>query len=287
MADNYLERKMEEHRSSQSSRKSFKLTPVGAKPGKLIVDFPVRNVYVTGGAKGIGRAIVKAFCEAGCKVAFCDKDAIAGRDTAQKHGAQFHPLDVTDYKSLEESIRKVAAGWGVIDILINNVGIGNFKPFLESKLEDFVGVLKVNLLPVWVASHTFASIINEESNVKAADVTRHIINIGSTRYLMSEPGTEGYSASKGAVSSLTHSLMMSLAPLNITVNCVSPGWIENYDYEGIREIDHKFHPSGRVGKPEDIAKMCLYLASPAANFINGQNFIIDGGVTKKMIYPED
>lgn len=287
MADNFLERKMEEHRSAQSSRKPFRLTPVGAKPGKLIVDFPVRNVYVTGGANGIGRAIVKAFCNAGCKVAFCDKDERAGRDTAQNYGAQFHPLDVTDYKALKESIKKVANLWGGIDILINNVGIGNFKPFLESTLEDFTDVLKVNLLPVWVASHTFASIINEESKVCPDDYRRKIINIGSSRYLMSEAGTEGYSASKGAVASLTHSLMMSLAPLGITVNCISPGWIEDKNYLGIREIDHKFHPSGRVGRPEDIAKMCLYLASPAANFINGQNILIDGGVTRKMIYPED
>ncbi len=280
MADNYLEKKMEEHLKGGPRQRVRRLSPSGNRPGKLTVDFPPRRVYVTGGASGIGAAIVKAFCDAGCKVAFCDIDPKAGAATAQKSGAQFHPVDVTDTKALEASVRRVQEQWGAIDVMINNVGVGNFKPLEESTLEDFRHVLDTNLIPVWVTSHAMAL------QSPDPDCHRRIINICSTRHAMSEPGTEGYSASKGAIASLTHAIMASLAQKNITVNCISPGWIECGDYSTLRDIDHQFHPSGRVGCPHDIAAMCIFLASPAANFINGENIVIDGGVTRKMIYPE-
>ena len=118
-----------------------------------------------------------------------------------------------------------------------------------------------------------------------------IINISSTRTFQSEPNTEAYSASKGGILALTHSLAISLGP-EIKVNCISPGWI---DVSGIKkkskanqielsEADHSQHPAGRVGKPEDIANMVLFLLNPENDFITGQNFIIDGGMTRKMIY---
>lgn len=280
MADNYLEKKMEEHLKGGPQHRTRRLSPSGNRPGKLTVDFPPRRVYVTGGASGIGAAIVKAFCDAGCKVAFCDIDTKSGAATAQRCGAQFHPLDVTDTAALEASIHRVQEQWSAVDVMINNVGIGNFKSLEDSTLEDFRHVLDTNLIPVWVTAHAMAL------QDPAPDCHRRIINICSTRYAMSEPGTEGYSASKGAIASLTHALMASLAPKSITVNCISPGWIECGDYSALRDIDHRFHPSGRVGRTADIASMCVFLASPAADFINGENIVIDGGVTRKMIYPE-
>ena len=101
---------------------------------------------------------------------------------------------------------------------------------------------------------------------------------------MSESGTEAYAASKGGIYSLTHALAISLAPYHITVNAISPGWIQNQDYASLRLEDHAQHPSGRVGKPEDIARMALFLSQTANDFINGENLTIDGGMTKKMIY---
>lgn len=103
---------------------------------------------------------------------------------------------------------------------------------------------------------------------------------------MSEAGTEGYSASKGGIYALTHALAISLAPLRITVNAVAPGWIHVNEEEHLRPIDHAFHPSGRVGKPEDIARTVLFLCDLENDFINGQTITVDGGVTRKMIYPE-
>jgi len=101
---------------------------------------------------------------------------------------------------------------------------------------------------------------------------------------MSEANSEAYAASKGGLISLTHALAISLSAENVTVNAISPGWIENNDYEQLTENDHQQHPSKRVGKPEDIAEMCLFLTDEKNDFINGQNIVIDGGMTKKMIY---
>jgi NAD(P)-dependent dehydrogenase (short-subunit alcohol dehydrogenase family) len=101
---------------------------------------------------------------------------------------------------------------------------------------------------------------------------------------MSEADTEAYAASKGGIVSLTHALAVSLSSHNIRVNCISPGWIETGDYSRLREVDHEQHLSNRVGVPQDIARACYFLADGKNDFINGHNMVIDGGMTKKMIY---
>jgi NAD(P)-dependent dehydrogenase (short-subunit alcohol dehydrogenase family) len=113
-----------------------------------------------------------------------------------------------------------------------------------------------------------------------------IVNIASTRAFMSEPDSEAYADSKGGIIALTHALAASFAPHRIRVNCISPGWIETGNYGKLRDMDHKQHLSGRVGKPEDIAAACLYITADDNDFINGENIIIDGGMTRKMIYEE-
>ncbi|MBQ5394612.1 MAG: SDR family oxidoreductase, partial [Alistipes sp.] len=113
-----------------------------------------------------------------------------------------------------------------------------------------------------------------------------IVNLCSTRYLQSEPHSEAYAASKGGIWSMTHALAASLAPFHITVNCIAPGWISVQEDEVLRPEDHQFHLSGRVGRAEDIARTCLFLCDEKSDFINGQCITVDGGVTKKMIYPE-
>ena len=106
------------------------------------------------------------------------------------------------------------------------------------------------------------------------------MNIASTRALQSEPDTEAYAASKGGLVALTHALALSLGP-EVRVNCISPGWIA---HQPVRRKDHAQHPAGRVGQPQDVAELVAYLLSDAAGFVTGQNFVIDGGMTKKMIY---
>lgn len=119
-----------------------------------------------------------------------------------------------------------------------------------------------------------------------------MVNIASTRAFMSEPGSEAYGASKGGLLALTHALAVSLGPLGIRVNAVSPGWIETSEWKAggkakppeLRPADHDQHPAGRVGRPEDVAAACLYLCSARAGFVTGTNVTVDGGMTRKMIY---
>lgn len=284
MADNYLEKKMEEYRSGKLGRKSPSQAAAIRRKGELTVKFPQLRVYVTGGAGGIGRAIVKAFRETDCRVAFCDIDRKGGTLFAQETGSRFYPLDVTDADGLERSLTDVTNEWGNIDVIVNNVGIGDFKPLETLELDAWQHVLDTNLRPVMITSRFLS---RHRRQVPENERTGgSIINICSTRHIMSEAGTEAYSATKGAIASLTHALMMSLAPLRITVNAISPGWIETGDYEALRSVDHECHPSRRVGLPDDVARLCRFLAHPANNFINGTNIPVDGGMTRCMIYPE-
>ena len=271
MADNYLERKMEAYQARKAGGKATKRTGVAK----------TRRVFVTGGAAGIGRAIVKAFRSAGHRVAFCDVDETAGRELALHTGTDFFPLDVTDVAALEQCVQHLFEQWGDLDMVINNVGVGDFRPLTEMTVEAFDRVQAINVRPVFVTARLLA--LHRQQQTDPNPFGR-IVNLCSTRYLMSEPGTEAYAASKGAIYSLTHALALSIAPLHVTVNCISPGWIETGDYAQLTTADHAQHPSGRVGRPEDIARMCLFLCQEENDFINGENITIDGGMTKKMIY---
>jgi NAD(P)-dependent dehydrogenase (short-subunit alcohol dehydrogenase family) len=113
-----------------------------------------------------------------------------------------------------------------------------------------------------------------------------IINISSSRDRMSQPQTESYTASKGAISALTHALAISLSH-KVRVNSISPGWINTSNTPINDELDHLQHPTGRVGNPLDIANLVLFLCSDKASFINGENICVDGGMTKQMIYHND
>ena len=241
----------------------------------------MRRVFVTGGGHGIGRAIVEAFTAAGDNVSFCDIDSERGEVVAKTTGARFYTLDVCDKEALESVIDRLLNEWGDIDIIVNNVGIGGFEPITESSVENFERVINTNLRSAFITSRLLA--IHREKMGNTNSYGR-IVNLCSTRYLQSEAGTEAYAASKGGIWSLTHALAISLAPYHITVNCIAPGWISVNEDEVLRPEDHEFHPSGRVGRAEDIANCCIFLCDVKNDFINGQCITIDGGVTKKMIY---
>jgi NAD(P)-dependent dehydrogenase (short-subunit alcohol dehydrogenase family) len=246
-----------------------------------MADLRDKVCFVTGGANGIGRAVVEAFCGAGARVAFCDIDREGGELLAARlAGAIFREVDVRDADALVGFMGEVYAAWGDIDIVVNNVGISIFSPLVETSVDQFDNIVATNLRPVFVTSREMAR--------RRAGERRYgrVINIASTRWLQSEPGTEGYSASKGGVVSLTHALAASLAGSGVTVNCVSPGWIDTGHYGELRPADHEQHPSGRAGAPADIARACLFLADPENDFIDGQNLVVDGGMTRKMIYVE-
>ncbi len=292
MADNYLENQMEQYQARKAAwerGRKYKKTPsVPPNKSKQPEDATAqisqkRRVFVTGGAGGIGRAIVQAFCQTGCRVAFCDMNETAGKQTAQETGAVFYPVDISDKDALEHCMQSLFNEWGDIDVIINNAGISEFSPLTETNVEAFDRIMSVNLRPVFITSHALAVHRKNQTN---ANPYGRIINLCSTRHLMSEPGSEGYAASKGGIYSLTHALAMSLAKQHITVNSISPGWIQNRGYDRLRPEDHAQHPSGRVGKPEDIARICVFLCQEENDFINGENITVDGGMTKKMIYIE-
>ena len=295
MADNYIEKQQELYEARKAawkqaqkygkkksttvhSAESASCTPMTSKssPSK-------RRVFITGGAEGIGKAIVEAFCLSGDQVAFCDINETAGQETAKATGSIFHKVDVSDKDVLESCMQRILSEWNDIDIIVNNVGISQFSSITETSVEDFDKILSINLRPVFITSRLLAIHRKEQSSPNPYG---RIINICSTRYLMSEPGSEGYAASKGGIYSLTHALALSLSEWNITVNSIAPGWIQTHDYDQLRPEDHSQHPSRRVGKPEDIARMCLFLCEENNDFINGENITIDGGMTKKMIYLE-
>lgn len=242
----------------------------------------MRRVFVTGGAHGIGKSIVEAFVEKKYEVAFCDIDSSRGEELEKQTGALFYRADASDVSSLSDSMQQVLNRFGDIDILVNNVGIGIFKPLTEISIEEFDKVIHTNLRSAFITSQMLAKHREKNGNVSYG----RIVNLCSSRYLQSEAGTESYSASKGGIYSLTHALALSLAPFKIIVNAIAPGWIHVREDEILRPEDNAFHLSGRVGKPKDIARMCLFLCEEENDFLNGQTITIDGGVTVKMIYPQ-
>lgn len=276
MADNYIEKRYEAYQAQKAAWEKNRKAAARRKAA-------AKRIFVTGGAEGIGRAIVKAFCAAGHRVAFCDRNAEAGTRTAQETGALFLEADVRNVAALEEVMQQLFDTWDDIDVIINNAGVSDFSPITDTPVEEFDRILQINLRPVFITARKLAL---HRKNQEVPNKFGRIVNICSTRYLMSELGSEGYAASKGGIYSLTHALAISLSEWHITVNAISPGWIQNCDYDSLRPIDHEQHPSRRVGKPEDIARMCLFLCQPENDFINGENIVIDGGMTRKMIYEE-
>ncbi len=249
-------------------------------------DFRDKIVFITGGANGIGKAIVTAFCKTGADVVFCDTDEKGGNSLVAElkdYKCLFIKLDVSDAGLLSSAINDIFDKKGNIDIVINNAGVSRFSSILETSVDEFDKILDINLRPVFITAKLLAMHRSRNSSLNAYG---RIINMASTRYLMSEPNSEGYAASKGGIVSLTHALAISLSEYNITVNCISPGWIDTGHYGELRPVDHAQHPSGRVGVTGDIARTCLFLCEPENNFINGQNIVVDGGMTKKMIYEE-
>jgi NAD(P)-dependent dehydrogenase (short-subunit alcohol dehydrogenase family) len=249
-----------------------------------------KSVLITGGAQGIGKAMSLAFATEGARVIAVDKDQEAV-DELQEYGikkgleiwaVQADISKLSEIKILMETIREETKR---INVLINNAGIGVFKPIEEITLEEYDQVMNTNLRPAFaLAKECIPFFKKQNSGV--------ILNISSTRALMSESDNEPYAASKGALLALTHSLAISLSKYKVRVNAISPGWIEVRDWQKSStkqkvehsEADKNQHPVGRVGKPEDIAKAALYLCSDDAGFITGQNIVIDGGMTVKMIY---
>ncbi len=264
-----------------------------------------RVVLVTGAAHGIGRCCTLSLLNRGWRVAGLDIARDAGEHTAAGVRVDerfvFIHADVRDEAAVAAATAEVVDRFGRIDGVINNAAIASPgpTPFEQLDLEGWRAVIDTNLTGVFLVSKHAAAALRHSGGA--------IVNIASTRALQSEPNTEAYSASKGGVLALTHAMAMSLGP-EVRVNAISPGWIDVSAWRGesggdsqtdltaggeltgegehLREIDHRQHPAGRVGRPEDIASTAAWLLSGEAGFVTGANFVVDGGMTRKMIYEE-
>jgi NAD(P)-dependent dehydrogenase (short-subunit alcohol dehydrogenase family) len=241
-----------------------------------------RIVVITGAAGGIGRKLAEAYAEDGASVIMTDLpesqgSEIASRIAAKGGEALFIPADLADPQQIGRLFREAESACGGVDVLVNNAGIGVWKSPLALAVDEWDMVLNVNLRGTFLCSREAARLMKARGGGR-------IVNIASTRASMSEPYSEAYAASKGGIVALTHALAVSLGPDGITVNCISPGWIETGDYDSLREADHLQHPAGRVGMPSDIVRACLYLTAEGNDFVTGTNLTIDGGMTRKMIY---
>jgi NAD(P)-dependent dehydrogenase (short-subunit alcohol dehydrogenase family) len=233
---------------------------------------PPRVVLITGGARGIGGGIADRLATDGWQVIVADRDP-AGSAPA---GGRYAVCDVGDEASVAALLHSVAATEQRLDALICNAGFMIRKPIAGLSLAEWSSVLTTNL------TSTFLLVRAAEALLRAANGS--VVTIASSRAHMSEPNTESYAASKGGLVALTHALAISLGP-DVRVNCISPGWILTKGPEPT-EAEHAFHPAGRVGRTQDIAGLAAFLVGPDSGFITGAEFIVDGGVTRKMIYPE-
>ena len=239
-----------------------------------------KTAIVTGGACGIGRAIAARFLSDGWAVTLFDCDADEGA-RAEGELAALGPVaflagDVGREADVQVLLAAVAGRHSRLDALINNAGQMIRKPVTDLALADWERVLATNLTGAFLCAKHAAPLLRQSRGA--------IVNIASTRARMSEPDTEAYAASKGGLVALTHALALSLGPL-VRINCISPGWIDTgKDAAALRPVDHSQHPAGRVGRPEDIAALVAWLVGPESGFVTGADFVVDGGMTRKMVY---
>lgn len=250
-----------------------------------------KGAIITGGAQGIGRCTAEFLLRKGWRVAALDRDGEA-LDELRAAWPDLPLLaveaDVGKEADVDAAFGEIGAWLGeddTIDLLVNNAGIADpvSGPIEDLALADWQGWIDASLTAAFLCTRAAVPALREAGGA--------IVNIASTRALQSEPDCEAYAAAKGGLLALTHALAISLGP-DIRVNAILPGWIDTAPWQKASERSepehsetaHSQHPAGRIGRPEDIAEAVAYLAGDAAGFVTGQTLVIDGGMTRKMIY---
>jgi 3-oxoacyl-[acyl-carrier protein] reductase len=256
------------------------------------LDDRVAIVTGAGGKRGIGRAIALALADAGANVAICDLnvkgedfdlDGTAGEIRKLSRRSLSAQTDITDRADVDNLFKKVVKELGTVDILVNNAGVFGSKPFLEDTSNQWDKVMNVNLKGCYLCSQAASKIMVEQKR-------GNIINIASVSGMRAVAGQFVYGISKAGIIQLTRWLGQELGPYNIRVNAIAPGLIAtdlgSHRVEGTAWFDEKEFqktfatrsPLGRVGRPEDIANVALFLASDASSYVTGQTIVVDGGV---------
>lgn len=244
------------------------------------------HIIVTGGAQGIGRVVTQELLKSGYNVSIFDIDTEAMAEIKPGFDPKHCGLFITDVSSevsVRSSIRASVKKFNTVYGLVNNAAYNVFKPLEELSTDEWNRAIATNLSGTFFCSKLLVPYLRESKG--------SIVNMCSTRAFQSEPNTESYSASKGGIYALTHAMAMGLGP-DVRVNSISPGWIDvstikkksEAKQEELSKADHAQHPAGRVGNAFDIARMVIFLMDPKNTFITGQDFVVDGGMTKKMIY---
>ena len=247
------------------------------------MEFNNKHAIITGGANGIGRCIAKAFLREGATVSIIDINKPAGEALQSSHSnLHFFQGDIAEKEMLERFVNSLTQP---VDYLINNACIGKGGLLSGCSYKDFEYVQRVG-----VSAPYYLTSLLLQHNLLAPGAS--IVNISSTRANQSQPDTEAYTAAKGGISSLTHAMAISLAG-KARVNAINPGWVETATYNTAApspthsDPNNLQHPAGRIGIPEDIAEMVLFLCSKKAGFITGESITIDGGMSRLMIYHND
>lgn len=232
-------------------------------------NFQDKIIVITGGSNGIGKCIAQDFTSLAAKVIVIDKIS------SDVPCDLFYEGDLSNIGVIEDFVKVVLDKFGFIDYLINNACMSNGGIF-DSGYEDFIYTQKLCVAAPFMLAKLFANYFYPHGS---------IVNIASTRAFQSQVNTECYTAAKGGILSLTHALAISLKD-KVRVNCISPGWIDTTDSPYSKE-DNAQHPVGRIGVPKDISNAIQFLCSDKSSFMTGENMIIDGGMSKLMIYHND
>lgn len=243
-------------------------------------NFKGRKIIVTGAGSGIGKAIAKKFAEAGGLIAVCDINPEAANLTLKEieiigGKGLAYPVDVSNFSAVEKLVDQIEKSFGGIEILVNNAGITRDSLLLRMKEEDFDKVIAVNLKGTFNFTRAVLKYLLKER-------WGRIINISSVIGEMGNPGQANYAAAKAGIIGFTKSVAKEVASRNITVNCIAPGFILTPMTDSlppdIKERYIKNIPLGRPGTPEEVANLCLFLASDLADYITAQVIRIDGGM---------
>jgi NAD(P)-dependent dehydrogenase (short-subunit alcohol dehydrogenase family) len=234
---------------------------------------------VTGGGSGIGKATVEVFAQEGAKVVIGDLPGSGADEVAKSIGATFVPTDVADPKAVQNLVRTTCDKFGGIDIMFNNAGIGIVAPLLDTSEDVYSKTLRIDLDGVYWGLKFGGQVMVQQKRGA-------IVNTASVAGIRGSVGLSAYNAAKHGVVGLTRNAALEFAHAGVRVNCICPGIIDTPlvarafgATEAIRETMHRFHPLGRMGKPSEIARCVLFLASDDASFVTGHALVIDGGIT--------